>query len=220
MATYIVLLGPPGAGKGTQAEIITEAYGLTHVSTGDLFRENIRNQTELGKEVQKYTDQGLLVPDSVTIAMVRDRLSKDDCKNGALLDGFPRTIKQAEALDEMLAESFNAKVNVVPCIEADKAGLIERICGRRMCANGHVFHVSFKPSKTEGVCDICGEALYQRKDDQEETIRTRIEAYEAQTAPLIDYYAAKDVLVKVDGNQAITDVTAQIKESLDKVLKA
>ena len=207
MATYIVLLGPPGAGKGTQAEKISEAYHLTHVSTGDLFRENIRENTELGKKAREYTDNGLLVPDEVTIAMVEDRLKKDDCKNGALLDGFPRTIKQAEALDKMLDESFNAKVTVVPCIEVDEESLVKRISGRRMCKNGHVFHVHTKPSKVEGVCDVCGEPLYQRADDNEETVQTRLNAYKESTSKLVDYYGNKGVLKAIDGNKQIDEVT-------------
>lgn len=207
MAVYIVLLGPPGAGKGTQAEKISEAYHLTHVSTGDLFRENIRENTELGKKARQYTDNGLLVPDEVTIAMVEDRLKKDDCKNGALLDGFPRTIKQAEALDKMLEESFASKVTVVPCIEVNEEDLVKRISGRRMCKNGHVFHIHTKPSKVEGVCDICGEPLYQRADDNEETVQTRLNAYKESTEKLIDYYGNKDVIRKVDGNQKIDEVT-------------
>lgn len=207
MAVYIVLLGPPGAGKGTQAEKISEAYHLTHVSTGDLFRENIRENTELGKKAREYTDNGLLVPDEVTIAMVEDRLKKDDCKNGALLDGFPRTIKQAEALDKMLEESFASKVTVVPCIEVNEEDLVKRISGRRMCKNGHVFHIHTKPSKVEGVCDICGEPLYQRADDNEETVQTRLNAYKESTEKLIDYYGNKDVIRKVDGNQKIEEVT-------------
>ena len=207
MAVYIVLLGPPGAGKGTQAEKISEVFHLTHVSTGDLFRENIRENTELGKKAREYTDNGLLVPDEVTIAMVEDRLKKDDCKDGALLDGFPRTIKQAEALDKMLEESFGAKVTVVPCIEVNKEDLVKRISGRRMCKNGHVFHVHTKPSKVEGVCDVCGEPLYQRADDNEETVHTRLNAYNESTAKLIDYYGNKGVLRTVDGNKQIHDVT-------------
>ncbi len=218
MASYIVLLGPPGAGKGTQAEKISEAYHLTHVSTGDLFRANIRENTELGKKAKEYTENGLLVPDSVTIAMVEDRLKKDDCKNGALLDGFPRTIKQAEALDEMLEKSFDAKVTVVPCIEVNKDDLVARISGRRMCKNGHVFHVATKPPKTEGVCDVCGEPLYQRADDCEETVHTRLAAYEESTAPLIGYYEQKGVLRRVDGNNDIQTVTGAMLAAIDEVL--
>ena len=218
MAVYIVLLGPPGAGKGTQAEKISETYHLTHVSTGDLFRENIRENTELGKKAKEYTDQGLLVPDSVTIAMVEDRLSKDDCKNGALLDGFPRTIKQAEALDEMLEKSFDSKVTIVPCIEVNTEDLVSRISGRRMCKNGHVFHVVTKPAKVEGVCDVCGEPLYQRADDCEETVQIRLKAYEESTSKLIDYYDRKGILSRVNGNDKIDNVTKAMKEAIDKVL--
>lgn len=218
MAVYIVLLGPPGAGKGTQAEKISEVYNLTHVSTGDLFRANIRENTELGKKVKEYTEQGLLVPDSVTIAMVEDRLKKEDCKNGALLDGFPRTIKQAEALDEMLANSFGSKVSVVPCIEVNTEDLISRICGRRMCKNGHVFHVTTKPPKVEGVCDVCGEPLYQRPDDREETVQTRLAAYDESTSKLIGYYEQKGVLRRVDGNDEIANVTRAMFAAIDEVL--
>ena len=218
MATYIVLLGPPGAGKGTQAEKISEAYHLTHVSTGDLFRENIRENTELGKKAREYTDNGLLVPDEVTIAMVEDRLKKDDCKNGALLDGFPRTIKQAEALDEMLEKSFDAKVTIVPCIDVRTEDLVSRISGRRMCKNGHVFHVVTKPPKAEGVCDVCGEPLYQRPDDCEATVQTRLDAYEKSTAPLIDYYEQKGVLCRIDGNDEIQNVSKAMIAAIDEVM--
>ena len=218
MAVYIVLLGPPGAGKGTQAEKISEVYHLTHVSTGDLFRANIRENTELGKKVKEYTEQGLLVPDSVTIAMVEDRLKKEDCKNGALLDGFPRTIKQAEALDEMLDKTFGAKVTIVPCIDVRTEDLVSRISGRRMCKNGHVFHVVTKPPKVEGVCDVCGEPLYQRPDDCEATVQTRLAAYEESTAPLIDYYEQKGVLCRVDGNDEIQNVSRAMIAAIDEVM--
>ena len=218
MAVYIVLLGPPGAGKGTQAEKISEAYHLTHVSTGDLFRANIRENTELGKQVKEYTEKGLLVPDSLTVAMVEDRLKKDDCKNGALLDGFPRTIKQAEALDEMLEKSFDAKITLVPCIDVRKEDLVSRISGRRMCKNGHVFHVITKPPKTEGVCDVCGEPLYQRPDDCEATVQTRLTADEESTAPLIGYYEQKNVLRYIDGNDEIQNVSKAMLAAIDEVL--
>ena len=218
MAVYIVLLGPPGAGKGTQAEKISEVYHLTHVSTGDLFRANIRENTELGKKVKEYTEQGLLVPDSVTIAMVEDRLKKEDCKNGALLDGFPRTIKQAEALDEMLEKTFDAKVTIVPCIDVRTEDLVSRISGRRMCKNGHVFHVVTKPPKAEGVCDVCGEPLYQRPDDCEATVQTRLDAYEKSTAPLIDYYEQKGVLCRIDGNDEIQNVSKAMIAAIDEVM--
>ena len=218
MAVYIVLLGPPGAGKGTQAEKISEVYHLTHVSTGDLFRANIRENTELGKKAKEYTDQGLLVPDSVTIAMVEDRLKKDDCKNGALLDGFPRTIKQAEALDEMLEKTFDSKVTIVPCIDVNTEDLVSRISGRRMCKNGHVFHIVTKQPKVEGVCDVCGEPLYQRADDCEATVKTRLAAYEESTAPLIGYYEQKGVLSRVDGNDDIQNVSKAMIAAIDEVL--
>ena len=218
MAVYIVLLGPPGAGKGTQAEKISEVYHLVHVSTGDLFRANIRENTELGKKVKEYTDQGLLVPDSVTIAMVEDRLKKEDCKNGALLDGFPRTIKQAEALDEMLEKTFDSKVTIVPCIDVNTKDLVSRISGRRMCKNGHVFHIVTKQPKVEGVCDVCGEPLYQRADDCEATVQTRLAAYEESTAPLIGYYEQKGVLCRVDGNDDIQNVSKAMIAAIDEVL--
>ena len=218
MAVYIVLLGPPGAGKGTQAEKISEVFHLTHVSTGDLFRENIRENTELGKKAREYTDNGLLVPDEVTIAMVEDRLKRDDCKNGALLDGFPRTIKQAEALDQMLAESFDSNVTAVPCIDVAAEDLVKRISGRRMCKNGHVYHIHTKPSKVEGVCDICGEPLYQRADDNESTVQTRLNAYQESTAKLIDYYKEKNVLQEIDGNKAIQEVTDDILAAINSVV--
>ena len=218
MAVYIVLLGPPGAGKGTQAEKISEVYHLVHVSTGDLFRANIRENTELGKKVKEYTDQGLLVPDSVTIAMVEDRLKKDDCKNGALLDGFPRTIKQAEALDEMLEKTFDSKVTIVPCIDVNTEDLVSRISGRRMCKNGHVFHIVTKQPKVEGVCDVCGEPLYQRADDCEATVQTRLAAYEESTAPLIGYYEQKGVLCRIDGNDDIQNVSKAMIAAIDEVL--
>ena len=218
MAVYIVLLGPPGAGKGTQAEKISSVYHLTHVSTGDLFRENIRENTELGKKAREYTDNGLLVADEVTIAMVEDRLKKEDCKNGALLDGFPRTIKQAEALDEMLKNSFDAKVNIVPCIDVNQEDLVQRISGRRMCKNGHVYHIVTKPSKVEGICDECGEPLYQRADDKSETVKTRLNAYNESTAKLVDYYGAKGVLKTIDGNKSISEVSDAILAAIDEAI--
>ncbi len=219
MATFIVLLGPPGAGKGTQAKIVSEVMNLPHISTGDLFREHLKNQTELGKEAQIYMNKGQLVPDSLTIEMVKDRLSRKDCEKGALLDGFPRTSAQAEAFDNMLAESFNSKVDCVPCIEADIKLLIERLSGRWMCPNGHVFHKAFNPPKEPGVCDICGSTLYQRDDDKIETVSKRIEVYEAQTAPLIQYYEKQNVLKRIDGTQSIELVSRDILDVLKKIVK-
>ncbi len=192
MAKYIVLLGPPSVGKGTQAEIIAAKTSLRHVSSGDLFRENIKNDTALGKQAKSYMDKGELVPDDVTIAMVRDRLSRPDCKAGAILDGFPRTPVQADALQKMLAE-FKGDVNVVPFITAAPEVLIERASGRWTCkAQGHIYHQKFNPPKVAGKCDIDGSDLYQREDDKVETVARRINVYFEQTAPLVDYYRGQE----------------------------
>ena len=216
MARYIVLLGPPGAGKGTQAQIIAEKYDLVHVSSGDLFRENLKNETELGKLAQSYMKRGELVPDDVTIAMVRERLCRPDCQNGALLDGFPRTPAQAEALAAMLQE-FNGAVNIVPLISVPDDILIERLSGRWTCrANGHVFHEKFNPPVKPGICDFDGSELYQREDDKPETVRNRIKVYQEQTAPLIHYYQGKGLLVEIDGTQAIEQVTADLYQAIEK----
>jgi len=216
MARYIVLLGPPGAGKGTQAQIIAEKYGLVHVSSGDLFRENLKNETELGKLAQTYMKHGELVPDDVTIAMVRERLCRPDCQKGALLDGFPRTPAQAEALAAMLQE-FNGAVNIVPLITVPEETLIERLSGRWTCrANGHVFHEKFNPPAEPGICDFDGSELYQREDDKPETVRNRIKVYQEQTAPLIHYYQGKGLLVEIDGTQAIEQVTADLYQAIEK----
>ena len=214
MANYYVLLGPPGAGKGTQAKLISEKIGVAHISTGDLLRENVKNETELGKEAQEYMNSGRLVPDGLIISMVRERIAKPDCSAGALMDGFPRTVAQAEAYDEMLRDAFGVKIDCVPCIEVPAEQLIERLSGRKMCPQGHVFHKLFKPETVEGICDECGGALYQRDDDKVETVTKRIEVYEAQTAPLIAYYEKAGTLAKIDGTKSIEDVTAQIFKAL------
>jgi adenylate kinase len=188
MARYIVLLGPPGAGKGTQAELIASTLNLPHISSGDLFRENLRGQTELGKQAEVYMTRGELVPDELTIAMVKDRISRPDCAAGALLDGFPRTPAQAEALASMLAE-LGGKVDVVPYISVPTDILMERLTGRWTCkTDQHVYHVKFNPPKVAGICDIVGTVLYQRNDDKPEAIERRLNVYLAQTAPLIAYY--------------------------------
>jgi len=206
MATYIVLLGPPGVGKGTQAITLAEQTGLAHVSSGDLFRENIKNQTDLGRLARSFMDKGELVPDDVTVAMIKDRLARPDCKEGAILDGFPRTPVQAEALHKMLAE-FDGDVDFVPFINADSKVLVERICGRWTCrANGHIYHEKFNPPKVAGKCDIDGSELYQREDDKVETVTNRIKVYIEQTSPLIDYYRARNKLVEIDGAQPIEKV--------------
>lgn len=217
MAKYIVLLGPPGAGKGTQAQIIAEKYELVHVSSGDLFRENLKQQTDLGKLAQTFMSRGELVPDDVTIAMVRERLSRPDCVNGALLDGFPRTPAQADALAEMLKE-FDGTVNVVPYISVAPEILIERLSGRWTCRlNGHVFHEKFNPPEIAGVCDIDGSELYQREDDQSATVERRIKVYQEQTAPLIAYYQSNGLLAELDGTKPIEDVTADLIAAIERI---
>ncbi len=208
--TYIVLLGPPGVGKGTQAKIIAERTSLPHVSSGDLFRENIKGETELGKLAQTYINRGELVPDDVTIAMIRARLSRPDCKGGALLDGFPRTPAQADALSRILAD-FGGKVDHVPCITASEATLVERLSGRWTCrAQGHIFHRVHNPPKKPGVCDIDGSELYQRDDDKAETVKRRIQVYTEQTAPLIAYYRQRGLLAEIDGARPVEEVTADL----------
>jgi adenylate kinase len=214
MPTYIVLLGPPGAGKGTQAQVISQRLGLPHISSGDIFRENLKNQTELGKLAKGYMDRGELVPDDVTIAMIRDRLSRPDCAPGALLDGFPRTPAQAEALSAMLAE-FNGQVNAVPYIKVPEDVLIERLTGRWTCrAQGHIFHEKFNPPKQPGICDYDGSELYQREDDKAETVTRRIHVYLEQTMPLIEYYQQRGKLIEVDGTKPIEQVTADLMAAL------
>jgi len=217
MSTYFVLLGPPGAGKGTQAQAISKTLGLPHISSGDLFRENLKNQTELGKLAKGFIDRGELVPDDVTIAMIRDRLSRLDCKPGALLDGFPRTPAQADALAEMLV-GFSGRVNGVPYIRVPEQVLIERLTGRWTCrAQGHVFHIKFNPPQKAGICDMDGSELYQREDDKAETVINRIQVYFQQTMPLIEYYQKADLLLEVDGMQSIQQVTAELLAVLSNV---
>ena len=214
MATYIVLLGPPGVGKGTQAKILAEKTGLAHVSSGDLFRDNIKSKTELGQLAQSYMNRGELVPDDVTIAMIRERISRPDCQAGVILDGFPRTPAQAEALKGMLAE-FGGDVDYVPFINADDEVLISRLSGRWTCrANGHVFHATFNPPKQGGVCDLDGSELYQRDDDKVETVTRRIQVYSEQTAPLIAYYREAGKLIEINGAQPIEQVTAALMKAV------
>ena len=216
MATYIVLLGPPGVGKGTQAVILAQAIKLAHISSGDLFRGNIKNQTELGKLAKSYMDKGELVPDDVTIAMIRDRISQPDCMGGAILDGFPRTPKQADALEKMLTE-FGGHVDAVPYITADEAVLIERTSGRWSCrAQGHVYHQKFNPPKQAGICDVDGSELYQRDDDKAETVKNRIRVYLDQTMPLVEYYRTKGKLIEINGAQDVEQVTKDLCSALKK----
>lgn len=209
---YLLLLGAPGAGKGTQAAFLTEKLGIPHVASGDLFREAIAKQTELGKLAKGYMDRGELVPDDVTIAMVMERLSQDDCAKGAILDGFPRTIAQAQALEGALAER-GASLTKAIYIAVSEDALVERLSGRWTCRQcGAVYHERFNPPKVPGVCDVCGGELYQRPDDTPETQRRRIRVYMEQTAPLIDYFAAGGLLAEVDGGKGVEDVRDAVWE--------
>jgi len=210
MRTYIVLLGPPGVGKGTQARLLAQKARLPHISSGDLFRENIKNRTDLGILAESFMNKGELVPDDVTIAMIRHRLQEADCAGGALLDGFPRTIVQAEALDRLLAE-FGGRVDHVPYITAPEHVLVERLGGRWTCRlKGHIFHQRHNPPRQPGICDQDGSELYQREDDKSETVVRRIKVYLEQTAPLIEYYRQRGLLAGVDGSQDIDQVSADL----------
>lgn len=218
MAKYIVLLGPPGAGKGTQAAVLSKALELAHVSSGDIFRENLKAQTELGKLAQTFMGRGELVPDDVTIAMIEERLSRPDCAQGALLDGFPRTPAQAQALADMLAKT-GGKVDAVPYIAVPAEELIQRLSGRWTCrAEGHVYHQVFNPPQKAGVCDVDGSELYQRDDDKSETVERRIRVYMEQTAPLIAFYREKGLLMDVDGTRAIDEVSKTLLAAFGKEL--
>lgn len=214
---FFVFLGPPGAGKGTQAKIVAERLGLPHVSSGDLFRENLKNKTELGNIANGYIQKGELVPDDVTIAMVRERLMRPDCRNGAILDGFPRTPAQAEALKGIL-EDLPGRIAAVPFIKVPEQVLIERLSGRWTCrAEGHVFHTLYSPPRIPGRCDFDGSELYQRDDDKPETVANRIHVYLEQTQPLIDYYRQAGVLVEINGDQPIENVTEELMHVLEMV---
>lgn len=216
MPTYIVLLGPPGAGKGTQAEILADKFNLPHISSGDIFRENIKKDTELGKLAQTFMSKGELVPDDLTIAMIRERFSRPDCERGAILDGFPRTPTQADDLEVML-QGFGGQVNLVPFITAPPEVLIERLAGRWTCrAHGHIFHGRFNPPKKTGVCDFDESPLFQRDDDKAETVTHRIEVYRSQTAPLIDYYRRRGILAEINGSARIEEVAARLMDALNK----
>ena len=202
----IIMLGAPGAGKGTQAKMIAEKYGIPHISTGDIFRYNIKNGTELGKEAKKYMDQGLLVPDELTVKILLDRVAKDDCKNGYVLDGFPRTIPQAEVLEEALTK-LGDRIDYAINVEVPDENIVKRMGGRRACVNcGATYHIEHVPPKKEGICDNCGSELILRDDDKPETVKNRLSVYHKQTQPLIDFYNGKGVLRTVDGTVDMKDV--------------
>ncbi|MDQ7790642.1 MAG: adenylate kinase [Clostridia bacterium] len=212
----LLIMGPPGGGKGTQCEVLTKEHKITHISTGDMFRENVKAGTELGKKAKEYMDNGQLVPDELVVAMVKDRLSKPDCENGFLLDGFPRTTPQAEALDGALTE-MGIKLDAVLNIAVPREKLLGRLTGRRVCRScGATYHVIFNPPKDEGKCGNCGGELYQRSDDTEATVNQRLDVYEAQTAPLIEYYAKQGLLKEVNGDQDIKIVTQDVLASLGR----
>lgn len=214
MATYIVLLGPPGVGKGTQAEILSEQTGLIRVSTGDLFREHIRKKTELGILAESFIHIGELVPDDVTIAMVKERITRPDCKVGVILDGFPRTPVQADATSVMLKE-MGEELDVVPYIIVPQEVIIERLSGRWTCSDsGHIFHCKFNPPAEKGICDYDGSKLYQRDDDKLETVKHRIQVYLDRTSPLIEYYRKKGLLAEIRGDQEIEKVTQDLLDAL------
>ena len=210
----IIMLGAPGAGKGTQAKKIAAKYDIPHISTGDIFRANIKNGTELGNKAKTYMDQGLLVPDELVVDLVVDRVQQDDCKNGYVLDGFPRTIPQAEALDKALA-ALGEKVDYAIDVDVPDDNIVKRMGGRRACVGcGATYHLVYAPTKTEGICDACGKELILRDDDKPETVQKRLNVYHEQTQPLIDYYTNAGILRTVDGTVDINDVFASIVEIL------
>lgn len=216
---YILLMGPPGAGKGTQAERLIAKYGIPQISTGDMFRAAVKEQTPLGLEAKKYMDNGQLVPDAVTVGIVKERLAKDDCKKGFILDGFPRTTSQAVSLDAILRD-LNIKLDGVINIAVPDAELVKRTSGRQICRQcGATYHLTFKPAKVANVCDKCGGELYQRDDDKPETVKKRLSVYAAQTKPLIDYYKNSNLYIEVDGQQDMDDVFNDIVASLEKKSK-
>lgn len=210
----IIMLGAPGAGKGTQAKKIAEKYGIPHISTGDIFRTNIKNGTELGQKAKTYMDQGLLVPDELVVDLVVDRVKQDDCEKGYVLDGFPRTIPQAEALDKAL-ETLGQKVDYAINVEVPDENIVNRMSGRRACVGcGATYHIVYAPTKTEDICDKCGSNLILRDDDKPETVKKRLDVYHDQTQPLIDYYTKAGILREVDGTIDIEDVFGEIVKIL------
>ncbi len=210
----LIMLGAPGAGKGTQAKKIADKYNIPHISTGDIFRANIKNGTELGKKAKEYMDQGLLVPDELVVDLVVDRVNQEDCADGYVLDGFPRTIPQAEALNQALA-ALNQKVDYAINVEVPDANIVSRMSGRRACVGcGATYHIEYAPTKVENICDTCQGELILREDDKPETVQKRLNVYHEQTQPLIDYYTEKGILEEVDGTVDINDVFAAIVQIL------
>jgi adenylate kinase len=209
----LILLGPPGAGKGTQAERLQDDFPLAYVATGDILRAAVKEGTDLGKEAKAYMDRGELVPDDVIIGVILDRLAQSDTADGFLLDGFPRTAKQAEALDEALSH-VDRRLSAALLIDVPEDDIVRRLSGRRICPNGHVYHVEHNPPKQEGRCDVDGEELRQREDDREETIRTRLQVYREQTAPLVDYYDERDILHRFDGTRSPTEVHDHLRATI------
>ena len=210
----IIMLGAPGAGKGTQAKMIADKYNVPHISTGDIFRANIKNGTELGMEAKKYMDQGLLVPDELTVKILLDRVAQDDCKNGYVLDGFPRTIPQAQVLDKALSE-INDKIDYAINVDVPDENIIKRMGGRRACLScGATYHIEHIPPKKEGICDTCGKELVLRDDDKPETVGNRLDVYHKQTQPLIEFYSAKGILKTVDGTVDMKDVFSALESIL------
>lgn len=218
-AARVVLLGPPGAGKGTQAKLLQEEFGAVQISTGDILRKAVADQTPLGKEAAAYINSGALVPDSVIVNLVAERLKEKDCDKGFLFDGFPRTIPQAQSLDEILKE-MRLDLNCVLLVQVPQNVLIERLAGRRTCRKcGAMFHVAFSPPRREGLCDRCGGELYQRDDDKEQTIANRLQVYEKQTAPLVDYYRQRGLLRAIDGVGEIDQIRARVIEALGELVR-
>jgi adenylate kinase len=219
MSNFLIMLGPPGAGKGTQAKMIAEEFNLAHVSSGDLFREHLSADTELGKLAKTFMDKGDLVPDDVTISMIRERLQEPDCKEGAILDGFPRTIPQSDALVNLLSELGGALV-LAPYITVPPETLVKRLSSRYTCREqGHIFNLEYNPPKVSGICDLDRSELYQRADDKPETVEKRIQVYLDQTAPLINHYRDKGLLLEVDGNMSIEEVNAMISSAVMEKIK-
>ena len=213
----LIILGAPGSGKGTMATVLRDSYGITHISTGDIFRANIKEETPLGKEAKKYIDAGELVPDEITISMVEDRLNQDDCKNGYLLDGFPRTIAQAEKLDEML-KANNTAIDAVIRVDVPNEVIMGRVVNRRVCTScGESYNVVSRPTKVEGVCDVCGKEVVQRDDDKPETVEQRLITYEKNTKPLIDFYEQKGILIAADNSKDPKTAFEQASAALSKL---